>query len=75
MRRWGGGRPPYGYKVIANPDGPGKVLAVNVETSEFVREAVRRVIAGESVNAIATDSTARAFQARMVRYGVTPGCA
>ena len=29
MKRWGGGRPPYGYKIVPNPDGPGKVLAVD----------------------------------------------
>jgi site-specific DNA recombinase len=59
MKRWGGGRPPYGYMVIANPDGPGKVLAVNEETAEIAREAVRRVIAGESVNNVAADFNRR----------------
>ena len=63
MKRWGGGRPPYGYKVIANPDGQGKVLAVNEETAVYTREAVRRVIGGESVNAVATDFNRRGIPA------------
>jgi site-specific DNA recombinase len=54
-KRWGGGRPPYGYMVIANPDGNGKVLTIDPVTSEVVREAVRRVIAGESVSAVSAD--------------------
>jgi site-specific DNA recombinase len=54
-KRWGGGRPPYGYMVIVNPDGNGKVLIIDPVTSEVVREAVRRVIAGESVSAVSAD--------------------
>ena len=59
MRRWGGGRPPYGYKVVPSPEGRGKVLAVDETTAEFAREAVRRVSGGESVNAVATDFNRR----------------
>ena len=51
--RWGGGRPPYGYRVIDNPDGKGKVLIIDPETADVVREAVRRVIGGESVTSVA----------------------
>jgi site-specific DNA recombinase len=67
MKRWGGGRPPYGYKIITNPDGPGKVLAVHEPTAEVAREAVRRVIAGESVNAVATDFNKRGITAPMAK--------
>ena len=59
MKRWGGGRPPYGYKIITNPDGPGKVLAVDETTALVAREAVTRVSAGESVNGVATDFNRR----------------
>ena len=57
--RWGGGRPPYGYQVIDNPDGKGKVLVIDPERAEVVREAVRRVIGGESVTSVAADFNER----------------
>jgi site-specific DNA recombinase len=57
--RWGGGPPPYGYRVSKNPDGPGYVLAVDPETSAIVREVVGRVIAGEPVNAVVGDLNKR----------------
>ena len=74
MQRWGGGRPPYGYKVIANPDGAGRVLAVNQETAQHAREAVRRVIGGESVNAVATDFNRRGIPAAQRQTGATAPC-
>jgi len=58
-KRWGGGRPPYGYQVIDNPDGKGKVLAIDPVTAEVVREAVGRVIHGESVTSVAAGFNAR----------------
>ena len=54
-------RPPYGYRIIDNPDGNGKILDVDPEISEVVREAVRRVIEGQSVTSIAADFNARAI--------------
>ena len=63
MRRWGGGRPPYGYKIVPSPDGAGKVLALDQVTAEVAREAVRRVIAAESVNAVATAFNKRGIPA------------
>lgn len=54
-KRWGGGKPPYGYQVVANPDGAGYVLEVDDEAAEICREAVRRVIDGDAVNAIVAD--------------------
>jgi site-specific DNA recombinase len=58
-KRWGGGRPPYGYRVVANPDGNGKVLDIDPVTAEVVREAGRRVIDGASVTSVAADFNAR----------------
>ncbi len=73
-KRWGGGRSPYGYKIIDNPDGAGKVLAVNGMTADIVREAVRRVIAGESVNSIATDFSERRIPSpHMLKKPAYPG--
>jgi DNA invertase Pin-like site-specific DNA recombinase len=57
--RWGGGRPPYGYRVIDNPAGNGKVLDIDPDTAEVVREAVRRVSDGQSVTSVAADFNAR----------------
>lgn len=50
--RWPGGGIPYGYTVTANPEGPGVVLVPDPESAANVREAVSRVLAGESVNSI-----------------------
>lgn len=58
--RWPGGICPYGYRPVYNPDGrPGWGLVMDEETGPIVREAVRRVIAGESVNSIAADFNRR----------------
>jgi site-specific DNA recombinase len=57
--RWPGGPPPYGYRIVKNPDGPGFLLGKDPESSEVVLEIVRRVIAGEAVNAITADLNRR----------------
>lgn len=48
-RRWPGGAEPYGYKAIANPDGPGKVLALDTDEAERLRYAAQEVLAGRSI--------------------------
>lgn len=48
-----GGRPPFGYLNVPNPDGPGLVLAQDPETIGAVREAAARAAAGESLYSIA----------------------
>jgi site-specific DNA recombinase len=55
--RWGGGSPPYGYRTYAK-DGA-RYLEINPETADVVREAARRVLNGESVNAVCRDFEAR----------------
>ena len=57
--RWGGGWAPYGYQAVPNPDGNGYVLVIDHEAAEVIREAVRRVIAGEAVNAVVADFNRR----------------
>src|SRR5258708_24800089 len=57
--RWGGGWAPYGYQALPNPDGNGYVLVIDQEAADVVREAVRRVIAGEAVNSIVGDFNRR----------------
>ncbi|MEH1059366.1 recombinase family protein [Micromonospora sp. CPCC 206171] len=57
--RWHGGTPPYGYLPQKHSSGKGYVLAVDPESSERVREMVRRILKGESMNAICQDFNAR----------------
>lgn len=45
--RWPGGPPPFGYRIVDNPDGPGRVLEPVPEEAEVVRLAARRVLSGE----------------------------
>ncbi|WP_432195278.1 recombinase family protein [Streptomyces sp. bgisy027] len=51
--RWGGSSPPFGYRTYAK-DGA-RYLEINPTTADIVREAARRVIDGEPVNAICRD--------------------
>ncbi|MPY55254.1 recombinase family protein [Streptomyces acidicola] len=51
--RWGGSSPPFGYRTYAK-DGA-RYLEINPETADIVREAARRVMGGEPVNAICRD--------------------
>ncbi|MFJ1704417.1 recombinase family protein [Kitasatospora sp. NPDC088346] len=53
--RWHGGRIPYGWTVIENPNGKGWVLVECPETGPIVREIIRRVIDGDSIYSIAND--------------------
>jgi len=48
-----GGRSPFGFMNIANPDGPGKVLAPDPERISIIEEVARRAMAGESLYALA----------------------
>ncbi|MDP5311564.1 recombinase family protein [Streptomyces poriferorum] len=51
--RWGGGSPPYGYRTFKKESG--RYLEVNPATAPVVQEAARRVVSGESINAICRD--------------------
>lgn len=55
--RFAGGKPAYGYRAMPNAAGAGFVLVQDDEAVKVLREAVSRVIAGESINAIAADFT------------------
>lgn len=48
--RWRGGWVPYGYTPVKNGEGAGWALAIHPETSRILREIVRNVIAGATVN-------------------------
>jgi site-specific DNA recombinase len=55
--RWTGGRVPYGYRVVPNPHGAGRVLEVNPDEANTIHEIVDRVLAKESLMKVATDLT------------------
>ncbi|MGW5635714.1 recombinase family protein [Streptomyces sp. NPDC003832] len=45
--RWGGGTPPFGYRVIPNPDGPGFALDIEPAEARTVREAADALLQPE----------------------------
>lgn len=58
--RWAGGQPPYGYKVIPNPTG-GKILAIDPESAEGVKQAGKWLLEGKSLWEIAALLTQAGF--------------
>ncbi len=50
--RWAGGPPPYGYRSVPNPAGPGKVLDVDPDEAAFVKEAAAQVLSGTNLTAV-----------------------
>lgn len=72
-----GGKVPYGYRNIPNPDGPGMVLAKDPEQIPQVEEMVRRTLAGQSIYSTAQDlhmhySTVERILRNPVLAGLTP---
>lgn len=67
--RWGGSSPPFGYRTYAR-DGA-RYLEVNPETADIVREAARRVIGGEPINAICRDLEERGYLRLRTRINAT----
>lgn len=43
---------PFGYRIIPNPDGPGKVLAQDPDRIGWVRDAAEKVLGGETVYSV-----------------------
>ncbi|MEI5524482.1 recombinase family protein [Streptomyces brasiliscabiei] len=64
--RWGGSSPPFGFRTYAR-DGA-RYLEINPETAKVVREAARRVIGGEPINAICQDFEERGVPAPADTY-------
>jgi DNA invertase Pin-like site-specific DNA recombinase len=61
--RRAGGRTPFGWMNVPNPDGPGMVLAQDPERIGVVEDLARRALAGESLYSLARS---------LERDGVTP---
>lgn len=53
--RWPGGKPPYGYRTVDNPDGYGKVLAIDPTAAKVVRRIVDAVLDGVPLGRIAEE--------------------
>lgn len=51
--RRAGGRPPFGWCNVSNPDGPGMVLAKDPDRIGVVRALAERALAGESIYSLA----------------------
>ncbi len=66
--RRAGGRPPYGYCNVPNPDGPGYVLGQVPAEIQPVREGVDLALSGQSLHAVVRHFDARA--PRRPRQGV-----
>src|SRR5690606_25067506 len=66
------GRKPWPYRTVDRDDGPGKRLEPIPERAEAVLEAYRRVLAGGSLNGIATDWTERGLLPDPLRSGRQP---
>ncbi|MFY1687470.1 recombinase family protein [Plantactinospora sp. WMMB782] len=64
LGRWAGGAAPYGYQVVAAPDGRGYILAPEPGAAAAVREAADRVLSGESLYSIAHDFNRRGVPTR-----------
>lgn len=47
--RWRGGKVPFGYRLIPNPDGPGRILAVDDADAAVVREMYARLLSGDTL--------------------------
>ncbi|MET7749944.1 recombinase family protein [Micromonospora sp. NPDC005367] len=70
--RWHGGTPPYGYKPERLPDA-GWTLIHDPVSSENVREIVRRILGGSSMNAICSDFNSRGIPTPSDHYRQSVG--
>lgn len=58
-RRFMGYVPPFGYRSVANPNGPGRVLVPDDVEAGVVRELADRLLAGASLTELTDDLNAR----------------
>lgn len=62
--RWSHGYAPFGYRIVPNPDGPGKALAVVPEEAKIVHWIADRTIAGDSFTSMARTLNAQGSHPR-----------
>lgn len=63
-RRWAGGPPPYGYRIVKNPHGPGKALDVAPEEATVIHEAADAVMSGVPLGRVVRRLNARGVRSR-----------
>lgn len=59
LGRWPGGTPPYGMKIVPNPNGPGYILAPDDQEAPVIRDAAAAVLSGKALYSTALDMTRR----------------
>ena len=57
--RWRGGTVPFGYVAVKNTDRPGWSLDIDDQAAAAIREAARRILAGETAYAVVRDFNER----------------
>ncbi|ATE84776.1 serine integrase [Mycobacterium phage Chupacabra] len=55
--RWGGGKPPFGYMGVPNPDGQGHILVVDPVAKPVVRRIVDDILDGKPLTRLCTELT------------------
>ena len=71
--RWPGGKPPYGYRAVDNPDGYGKVLEIDPHAYPVVRRIVDAVLDGVPVARICNELNAEGAVSPADHYRVCNG--
>jgi DNA invertase Pin-like site-specific DNA recombinase len=69
-----GGRQPYGWRSVPNPDGPGYVRGQDPERIEWVRGMVERVLRGDTVYSVLTWLNDAGAPGPRTRPEGRPGC-
>lgn len=49
LRRWRGGRPPYGYRIVPHSSGAGRGLELNPDEADVMRDLARRLLEGSTL--------------------------
>lgn len=62
--RFPGGTPPFGFKVVDNPNGPGRVLEVHPDEGAALRRAAERMIAGDPRMSVVRRLSCEGFKPR-----------
>lgn len=71
--RWPGGKPPYGYYAVDNPQGSGKVLAIDPEAHAVVRRIVDQLLDGIPLARIAEALNAEGIPSPADHYRIGRG--
>jgi len=62
--RWKGGTPPFGWQPAPHESGRGRRLELNPTEAEILREAIDRILGGQSIRSICVDFSTRGIRTR-----------